>query len=46
VRLSGQEDEETSSEGDAHGPVVPGLKQSDVVKSQDEVDDLLSSLGF
>jgi chemotaxis protein CheZ len=46
VRLSGQEEEETRSEGDAHGPVVPGLKQSDVVKSQDEVDDLLSSLGF
>jgi chemotaxis protein CheZ len=28
------------------GPVVPGVEQGDVVNSQDEVDDLLSSLGF
>lgn len=28
------------------GPVVPGLDQGDVVTGQDEVDDLLSSLGF
>jgi len=28
------------------GPVVPGAKQHDVVSGQDEVDDLLSSLGF
>jgi len=28
------------------GPAVPGVTQSDVVKSQDDVDDLLSSLGF
>lgn len=28
------------------GPVVPGLDQGNVVHGQDEVDDLLSSLGF
>lgn len=28
------------------GPAIPGLNQGDQVKSQDEVDDLLSSLGF
>ncbi len=28
------------------GPAVPGVTQSDVVHGQDEVDDLLSSLGF
>ena len=30
----------------AEGPQVPGIKTADVVSSQDEVDDLLSSLGF
>ena len=30
----------------AEGPQVPGIKTSDVVSGQDEVDDLLSSLGF
>jgi len=29
-----------------HGPVVPGVDKVDVVNGQDEVDDLLSSLGF
>lgn len=28
------------------GPVVPGVEQGDVVTNQDDVDDLLSSLGF
>jgi len=28
------------------GPAVPGVTQSDVMSSQDDVDDLLSSLGF
>lgn len=28
------------------GPVVPGVDKGDVVSGQDEVDDLLSSLGF
>jgi chemotaxis protein CheZ len=30
----------------ARGPVVPGVDKGDVVTSQDDVDDLLSSLGF
>jgi len=30
----------------AVGPVVPGVDQGNVVNGQDEVDDLLSSLGF
>jgi len=30
----------------AEGPIVNAEKRSDVAKSQDEVDDLLSSLGF
>lgn len=30
----------------AEGPQVPGLKQDNVVVGQDDVDDLLSSLGF
>lgn len=28
------------------GPAVPGIEQGDLVQSQDDVDDLLSSLGF
>lgn len=44
---------ETESESDrlaraqvAEGPVVSAVNQSEVVSSQDDVDDLLSSLGF
>ena len=40
---------ETKDEGDKHsldGPPVPGLAHADTVSGQDEVDDLLSSLGF
>lgn len=29
-----------------HGPVVPGVDKGDVVSGQDDVDDLLSSMGF
>ncbi len=32
--------------GNGFGPVVPGVNQGEVLQSQDEVDDLLSSLGF
>ena len=39
---SGQEGPDTT----AQGPVVPGVDKGDVVTSQDDVDDLLSSLGF
>ena len=46
VQLSGQEEKKERVAGEAHGPVVPGVKQGEVVRSQDEVDDLLSSLGF
>ena len=31
---------------EASGPAVPGLDDAEVVSGQDEVDDLLSSLGF
>ena len=31
---------------EASGPAVPGLDDAAVVSGQDEVDDLLSSLGF
>lgn len=47
VRISGSRSPE--KEQDAHkleGPVVPGIDQGDVVSGQDDVDDLLSSLGF
>lgn len=37
-----KEDDSTKLEG----PQVPGLESADAVTSQDEVDDLLSSLGF
>lgn len=33
-------------EVELEGPVVPGVTQGDVLTSQDDVDDLLSSLGF
>ena len=50
VRLSGGKNSETKSinEPELPGPVVPGVddKTSDVATNQDDVDDLLSSLGF
>jgi len=36
----------TSSIDELEGPVVPSLKTNEFVSNQDEVDDLLSSLGF
>jgi chemotaxis regulatin CheY-phosphate phosphatase CheZ len=30
----------------AEGPLIPGIDKADAVHGQDEVDDLLSSLGF
>jgi len=36
----------TSKASELDGPVVPGLEHKDTVSGQDEVDDLLSSLGF
>ncbi|MCG6967371.1 MAG: protein phosphatase CheZ [Chromatiaceae bacterium] len=52
VRLSGHRSR-TAGDGPAEGrdvspqgPVVPGVDKGDVVNCQDDVDDLLSSLGF
>jgi chemotaxis protein CheZ len=50
VRISGQnllteQRAETKSHAEASGPPVPGLDKG-TVSGQDEVDDLLSSLGF
>ena len=38
--------ETSSGPGRLDEPVVPALKTFDVVSGQDEVDELLSSLGF
>ena len=55
VRLSEQRHKPGKGEGGkgeggkditAQGPVVPGVDKGDVVNGQDDVDDLLSSLGF
>lgn len=49
IRNSGaiiEESKNTSAPGGLDGPQVPGLESSDAVSGQDEVDDLLSSLGF
>ena len=50
VRITGNRLEEgtASQKGkeELAGPAIPGLDQGDQVTSQDDVDDLLSSLGF
>jgi chemotaxis protein CheZ len=53
VRITGQKftsgtekKEEEDDKIKAVGPAVPGVDTSDVVSNQDDVDDLLSSLGF
>ncbi len=51
VRLSGTQGVKQPEKGkerdiEAAGPVVPGVDKADAVSGQDEVDDLLSSLGF
>jgi len=38
--------EENKRDIEAEGPQIPGVGKSDVVSGQDDVDDLLSSLGF
>jgi len=44
---SAQQDEKQKDEGEKlEGPQVPGLETETAVSGQDEVDDLLSSLGF
>ena len=52
VRLSGhpatgvRRQAGTSRNTASQGPVVPGADRGDVVSGQDDVDELLSSLGF
>jgi len=53
IKLTGGQDTETANARDKHvsdevlaGPVVPGVNDKGVVSGQDEVDQLLSSLGF
>lgn len=47
IRLSGAQVPTGSvSRSGPQGPAVPGVDDADVVRSQDEVDDLLSSFGF
>lgn len=54
VRLSGEQREERPADDsgapradlEAAGPAIPGRSGADVVSGQDDVDDLLSSLGF
>jgi chemotaxis protein CheZ len=50
IRLTGDRiinpTETKQSNVEAEGPQVPGVGKNDVVSNQDEVDDLLSSLGF
>ena len=49
IRISGAHIPEQQAKQEHHGlegPVVPGIDQGDVLQGQDDVDDLLSSLGF
>lgn len=48
IKLTGmpEEHKRTSEEPKLSGPAVPGLDDSKTVSGQDEVDDILSSLGF
>jgi chemotaxis protein CheZ len=50
IRISGVTSSSSAvkQEPDLPGPVVPGVDDTkdDVAKNQDDVDDLLSSLGF
>ena len=49
IRLSGERFtvcESVENELELAGPMIPGIDNGDSVGSQDEVDDLLSSLGF
>ncbi len=49
VRITGSRYQQHKDHDDPailEGPVVPGINQGSVVEGQDDVDDLLSSLGF
>ena len=41
-----EEKKEVVKDNSGYGPSVPGIENGDVMKDQDDVDDLLSSLGF
>lgn len=43
---SREENKHSDAETKLEGPQIPGKESSDVMKGQDEVDDLLASLGF
>ena len=44
--VHGENKEDTEEDVKLEGPPVPGVSDAGVVSGQDEVDDLLSSLGF
>ncbi|MCW8890933.1 MAG: protein phosphatase CheZ [Sedimenticola sp.] len=47
VRISGSKLPEKQKDANKlEGPVIPGIDQGNTVSGQDDVDDLLSSLGF
>ena len=50
VRITGNKLDDskgaTDDKKELSGPAIPGLDQGDQVTNQDDVDDLLSSLGF
>jgi chemotaxis protein CheZ len=46
IRHGGESRKASKDDTRAEGPAVPGADDSGRVNSQDEVDDLLSSLGF
>lgn len=46
ARAEGAGDEKKGPDTAAHGPAVPGVDKGELVNGQDDVDDLLSSLGF
>lgn len=46
VEQSPNKEKTKDKSGELEGPQVPGLESESVVSGQDEVDDLLSSLGF
>lgn len=50
IRITGHKvvEAKNDSDSDLHGPIVPGVddKEENVATNQDDVDDLLSSLGF
>jgi len=47
IKVTGSiNDKNKSEKGKLEGPQIPGLHSSEAVSGQDEVDDILSSLGF